>query len=146
MKDGWQLIYADSPMNKDTRCLFVNELDKFNDGYKETNLKVWLSIDDLELQSASNFDLSYPDTGVYFLGKEGAETSFSLTSTDKPTSLVTSINQQLDRATTEKLVIKIGFWPSWPVTKTTEITFLFSQRKEMLALQDKCNTLQAALK
>ncbi len=146
MKDGWQLIYAASPMNKNIRCLLVNEVRELHDGYKVTNLRFWLEKNKLELQSASNFDLSYPDVGVYFLTKEGLETYFSIIPSHKPTSLIANINKELNLTTVEELVVKIGFWPTWPVTKTTVITLLFSQREKMLALQEKCNALHAELK
>lgn len=145
LSDGWQLHYTKSPANGVKRCLLANESEQFDDGYKLTNIKVWLSDNGLELQSASNFDLSYPETGVYLLAKDGTQVSSLFTNLEQPTSIQTSFSDEFDLTRTAKILIKIGFWPSWPITKTTEVSFPFPHSKEIVNLQGKCNDLRASL-
>jgi hypothetical protein len=142
---GWSVALKKLPISNTETCVLYNEKNNFFDGYKDNNIKIYLSLSQLLVKSDSNFDLSYPETGVYVLGEDNNSAFYALTISSQKTIAVLALPLNDYIASTSKnLVMKSGFWPSWPVTDTKTALFPFTEVDSMIKTLNTCTSLLTA--
>jgi hypothetical protein len=65
LSNGWVVSLKTLPLATAEACVLYNEKHDVFDGYKNNNIKLYLTFSQLLIHSDSNFDLSYPQSGVY---------------------------------------------------------------------------------
>jgi hypothetical protein len=116
---GWVLDRRRDALDGATRCLlFSRELTMF-DGYDQTKVRLQVSLDGVLVRTDSNLDRSYPDQGLRVDG--GALVPFVLEVPDERSAYAKQ-SAQLAMAGGERLTLALGFWPTWPVTRTQTAT------------------------
>lgn len=142
LSNGWVVKIATLPLSNSELCILYNERKGVFDGYKDNNVKLYLTTSQLVIQSDSNFDLTYPETGLYVENNEKETLVESLTmSSQQNIALSTfSLNNYLDSAP-QSLTVKSGFWPSWPITETRTISFSMNEISQMVTTLNTCSSL-----
>ncbi len=145
LNNGWVVTIKKPPLATKEICVLYHEKNGVFDGYKDNNIKLYLTLSQLLIKSGSNFDLSYPDTGVYVEDIDNNSSFYSLTLSSQKTiaALVLPLSDYIKNSS-KKLVIKSGFWPSWPVTDTKTIMFQFTEVDSMIKTLNTCTSLLTA--
>jgi hypothetical protein len=116
---GWVLDRRRDLLDGTTRCLlFSREVNMF-DGYEQTQVQLQVSLDTVLVKTASNVDLSYPDQGLR-IDSDGLVTFEPQLVNER--SLYTKQVIQPAMAKGDRLTLSLGFWPTWPVTRTQNTT------------------------
>ena len=142
LNGGWIVDIKKTPTKLEEECVLYHERIGFFDGYKDSNLKVYLTSSQIMIESDSNFDFSYPDTGLYVEDNNGNQSFHTLIISSQKT--IASITFDLDdylNMPSKSLMVKTGFWPSWPVTETKTITFPFNEINIMSNTLNTCTSL-----
>lgn len=123
-------------------CVLLSEPQTLNDSQGMTTFKVMLDAAKIRFQTASNIDLSYPNTGVVISGKttqriglDGLERdTTAIINKDMPTVLAALREaNQMD--------VYLGFWPTWPMTETKRISIAINNFAQAEATLSACNKL-----
>ncbi|MCP5208606.1 MAG: hypothetical protein H7A01_15470 [Hahellaceae bacterium] len=143
LADGWFLQLSALPLAKNKVCVLHNEQDNIFDGYETTSVEAWVTAQKVIVKSKSNFDLSYPGSGLTLHDSEGAALdTFALTATASESVVDSEFPaQRYARKQNLKMVVKTGFWPTWPVTETRTIGFVMNNYHSMLSTLQECATL-----
>ena len=119
----WVLDRRLNPVTKETQCILASESVNIQDGYDRTNVQVLLTLDSIYVSTDSNIDLSYPQTGIRIgtgtlrpFDKLAGQTA-AMVSGDDVSALYASMTSSPD------MVVRLGFWPTWPVTETREASY-----------------------
>lgn len=118
----WSLDRSANPVSLKTQCLLTSEPVNISDGYDRTNVRLVLTADTLYITADSNIDLSYPESGIHLddgkvvILERLAEPTTAVVSND-----LGNLYQQLADGRTA--LVKLGFWPTWPVTETQQARF-----------------------
>jgi len=119
----WVLDRRLNPVTKQTQCILASESVNIQDGYDRTNVQVLLTLDSIYVSTDSNIDLSYPQTGIRIgtgtlrpFDKLAGQTA-AMVSGDDVSALYASMTSSPD------MVVRLGFWPTWPVTETREASY-----------------------
>jgi len=119
----WVLDRRPNPVTKETQCILASESVNIQDGYDRTNVQVLLTLDSIYVSTDSNIDLSYPQTGIRIgtgtlrpFDKLAGQTA-AMVSGDDVSALYASMTSSPD------MVVRLGFWPTWPVTETREASY-----------------------
>jgi hypothetical protein len=118
--DGWVLDRRRDRLDGTTRCLLLSPKQPIFDGYEQSRVQLQVTTHALLIMADSNVDASYPHQGVRV--DNGALVPFRHKLVDKR-SAVASGPVQSSMAAGRKLTVALGFWPTWPVTKTQQTTF-----------------------
>jgi hypothetical protein len=143
LADGWFLRLSALPLAKDKVCVLHNEQENIFDGYETTSVEAWVTSQKVIVKSKSNFDLSYPGSGLTLHeGEGGVLDTFALAATASESVVDSEFPaQRYARKQNLKMVVKTGFWPTWPVTETRTIGFVMNNYHSMLSTLQECATL-----
>jgi hypothetical protein len=141
--EGWLLQLSALPLSKDKVCVLHNEQGDIFDGYETTSVEAWMTPQKVMVKSKSNFDLSYPESGLTLHDNEGvALDNFTLAATVSESVVGADFPaNRYARKQSLKLVVKTGFWPTWPITETRTIGFIMNNYHSMLSSLQDCATL-----
>lgn len=145
LNNGWLIAIKTPPLATKEACVLYHEKNDVFDGYRDNNIKLYLTLSQLMVKSDSNFDLSYPDTGVYVEDIDNNSSFYSLLLSSQKT--IAALALPLDdyvESSSKNLVVKSGFWPSWPITDTKIIIFPFNEVDSMVRMLNSCTSLLTA--
>ncbi len=137
---SWVLDKKRGYLSNKPQCLLSSVQKKFYDGYDNAKMSLQLSTTALIIKTDSEIDLTYPEVGIYidnnpvFLFDKVANKRYTLNR--KNISELTALMK-----TAKKINIKLGFWPTWPQTKTSSVTFSLQSFAKALAALKACNQL-----
>lgn len=145
LNNGWFLALKTLPLTMTETCVLYREKNGFFDGYKDNNIKLYLTMSQLLIKSDSNFDLSYPETGVYVENKDNDPSFYPLVLSPQITiaSLVLPLSDYIE-SSSKQLVVKSGFWPSWPITETRTVMFALTEVDSMIKSLSTCTAMLSA--
>lgn len=120
--ENWQVIFDADPLSQQPACLMESMAHVIDDGQTQTPVKLIYNGRELVAQTKSKIDLTYPNVGL----QVDSKTSFGIDHLHKEKTAVfakqsTEIHQQFIDGLTARL--SLGFWPTWPQTKTRVIDF-----------------------
>ena len=137
----WVLDRRPNPVTKETQCILASEAVNIPDGYERTNVQVLLTLDSIYVNTDSNIDLSYPQTGIR-IGTDTLRPFDKLTSEkaamvsgDDVAALYASMTSSPD------MVVRLGFWPTWPVTETREASYSLEDFQTAVMALRACNRM-----
>ncbi|EAR20957.1 hypothetical protein [Nitrococcus mobilis] len=112
---GWRLDRQRDVVDGAPRCMLLSPAVTIFDGYYPA--KVWLRINPVRawVKTDSNIDNSYPGQGLRVDG--GALAPFAKKLLDEQTTY-TDASVLHGMAEGRTLTVALGFWPTWPKTKT----------------------------
>ena len=131
----WTLSESRSLSNQ---CSLVSITHNMPDGQGNTPVYLEITQQHIILHTKSNIDTSYTDTGV-FIGQqkvapiEKLRTPTSVLFDSSYKSLVNTMKNH------SSLEIKVGFWPSWPITQAYATTLKTGHFKTAYNALKKCN-------
>lgn len=143
LPNGWMLQFAAMPLTTDKTCVLHNTVEGVFDGYENTAVEAWLTPQEFLVKSRSNFDLSYPDSGVVIMDAANVELDRLVLSATASESVVRAdfLLSRYTGSASLGVVVKTGFWPTWPVTETRVVTFPVSNVGSMLSTMRDCARL-----
>ncbi len=118
----WSLDRRPNPINHETQCLLASRSINISDGYERTDVQLLLTATSLYVKTDSNIDLSYPDSGIRL--DDGTQLQFESLAKQTAAMIsgdVAALYKQMTPSQT--LLVRLGFWPTWPVTQTQEASF-----------------------
>ncbi|ARU58826.1 hypothetical protein OLMES_4838 [Oleiphilus messinensis] len=125
LSQGWSLDRVKTPFAEpDSACVVMKKVADIYDGYDNTEVLLALAQDKLWVKTQSNLDLTYPNTGIAVVGSDGIEldnTGFEGLVGENIAVLGRGILRSTSAASSIK--VRLGFWPTWPVTETREVVF-----------------------
>ncbi len=110
------------------------------DGQGNTPAYLEITQQHIVFHTKSNIDTSYTGTGVFI----GQQQTIPIERLYTPTSILFDTNYEALVNTIknhDSLEIKVGFWPSWPVTQTYATTLKTEQFKTAYDALKKCNDM-----
>lgn len=120
--DNWQLVLAEDPFSSQTACLLVSAEKQSDDGQATTAVSLVYNGNLFMAKTESNIDLSYADLGL----QVGNKKPHTIDRLHRKTSAVfeTQAPQIRDEFIKGlKASLRLGFWPSWPTTRSYVIEF-----------------------
>lgn len=119
-------------------CQLDSRRVQMEDGHGPTGINITLQNRGLLLQTDSNIDLTYQDTGLQM-----DERRFELETLSNPTTLIFTRQRDamvaaLQQATTVRATL--GFWPTWPVTQPYSSTLPTAGFATAWQAWQDCNT------
>ncbi|MCP3871142.1 MAG: hypothetical protein GY703_24185 [Gammaproteobacteria bacterium] len=118
----WSLDRRVNPVNQKTQCILTSRPVNISDGYDRSDIQLLLTSLSLYVNSDSKLDLSYPETGIQIPG--GALHPFSGLAKETVAMFDDDTKMLYDNMTDGgELLVKLGFWPTWPVTETQVARF-----------------------
>jgi len=142
LSNGWMLTIDNLPLSTSESCILYHEKNGMFDGYRDNNIKAYLTLSQLVIKSDSNFDLTYPETGIYIESDDESTLINSLTLSSQPNTAKSELFLINYLGSSPKnLLVKSGYWPSWPITETRTITLPFTKIDNMVTTLDACNSL-----
>lgn len=130
---------ADKPS---AHCILLSQPQTLDDGQGTTTFKVMLDQAKIRFQTASNIDLSYPNTGVVITGKTTQR--IKLDGLERETTAVINKNVPAVLAAlreANQMDVYLGFWPTWPMTETKRISMAMNDFAQAEATLKACNQL-----
>ena len=138
--DRWSLDRRPGPIDQKTGCLLASRSVNIPDGYERTDVQLLLTADNLYVKTDSNIDLSYQATGIRF--DDGTLLPFDSLATETTARINKDISTLYERMTSSRaILVRLGFWPSWPVTKTQEAGFSMEGFGEALRALRLCEKM-----
>jgi hypothetical protein len=116
---GWVLDIRPDQLGNDRRCLLDSTKKPIFDGYDKSWIRLQITTDAIVVNTDSNVDTSYPKQGLRI--DKGELVPFRPNLLDKKTTY-TRKPALAAMANGKTLTISLGFWPTWPVTKTQFIS------------------------
>jgi hypothetical protein len=117
---GWRLDRRRDRVDGKERCLLYSPKQPLFDGYDLSAVQLEISSQYVTVRADSNIDTSYPNTGLQVDAR--GRVPFESTLVNERT-VYTSKPVQLAMAQGSTLKVGLGFWPTWPVTRTQYATF-----------------------
>ena len=122
LNTGWTLDWGQDPVSRTKRCLLRSTTKQIQDGQGESEISLIVTADTLRVDTRSNVDLSYENTGLQI----DSGPSFPLPGLFAETDVLfkeryNEIMQQFRRGSS--VTVTLGFWPTWPVTQAYSATF-----------------------
>ena len=137
----WVLDRRPNPVTKEIQCMLASEVVNIPDGYDRTNVQVLLTLDSIYVSTDSNIDLSYPQTGI----RIGASTLRPFDTLAGQTAAMVSgedVSALYARMTSSPdMVVRLGFWPTWPVTETREASYSLEDFHTAVTALRACNRM-----
>jgi hypothetical protein len=118
--NGWVLDRRRDRLDGVTRCLLLSPKQPIFDGYEQSRVQLQVTTRALLVMAGSNIDASYPNQGVRVDNR--ALVPFQHKLVDKRSAFASGPVQS-SMAAGRNLTVALGFWPTWPVTKTQQTTF-----------------------
>ncbi len=134
---GWILERDRDRRDGATRCLVFSPPVSMFDGYDRTEIKLQVTPEAVLVETQSNIDINSPAQGLSVDGTELVPFETELVSkqvihTEQPV--------QTAMAGGERLTVALGFWPSWPVTKTQQVSLSLEGFEPAYAALQKCSS------
>ncbi len=133
----WTLSESQSLSNQ---CSLASTINNMHDGQGNTPVYLEITQQHIILHTKSNIDISYTGTGVFV----GQQQIAPIEQLHTPTSILFDTNYKALVNAMKKhdsFVIKVGFWPSWPVTQTYATTLKTGHFKAAYDGLKKCNAM-----
>jgi len=114
---NWKVVYADDPTTRKKTCLMMSASKRIEDGQSTTPVHLIYNGHIFFAKTKSNIDLSYPGLGL----KVDNHSQHKISALYKETSAVFTLNtikirdQFISGLDAE---LTLGFWPSWPKTRS----------------------------
>jgi len=122
------------------QCSLASTINKMHDGQGNTPVYLEITQQHIIFHTKSNIDTSYTGTGAFI----GQQKTFPIEQLHTPTSILFDTNYEAFVNTMknhDSLEIKVGFWPSWPVTQTYATTFKTEHFKAAYSALKKCDDM-----
>ncbi len=136
----WSLDRRPNPVTNRTECILSSRSNSIFDGYEQTNIQLLLTLESIYVKTGSNIDLGYPGTGMRV--DNGTLRPFD--GVTKTTNAEMSRNVKALYASMEpgtNVVVRLGFWPTWPVTETREASFPLEGIAEAIRALQACDQM-----
>lgn len=133
---NWTLEKNWDNQHPDT-CRLISEKIVFNDGYDTSDLRVDVQVSALTIYTGSNIDLSYENSGLQ-LGSSALIPFSGLKGTN---NVVINGDFSARLLDVDSMTVKLGFWPTWPVTQTQQIQIPLSDFPAAVSALLDCKTL-----
>lgn len=119
---NWQVVIAKDPVSKQSTCLLISSTKHTDDGQTSTPIKLIYNGEIFITTTDSNIDPRYADVGLQVddNSRHTIDRLFKKTDAIFETD-VERIRDEFKRGLNAKLIL--GFWPTWPVTKSYAIDF-----------------------
>lgn len=119
---NWQVVITKDPVSKQSTCLLISSTKHTEDGQNSTPIKLIYNGEIFIAATDSNIDLSYADVGL----QVDDHSRYTIDRLFKNTDAIFEtdaerIRDEFKRGLNAKLIL--GFWPTWPVTKSYAIDF-----------------------
>lgn len=132
IQDTWVLSSSQNHCSLKTIAVSMDDGAGKTPIYLELTNNAWL------IQTKSDIDMTYPDIGLFLSNG----TQIPLESVVKDTRIaITKQKQQLTDAlkTSERIRVALGFWPTWPVSKTRSKTISVAHFPQAFSAWETCN-------
>jgi hypothetical protein len=142
--DKWSIDRSLS-QDKSSGCTLSYKAQAMEDGQGSTPVHLAIASDSLILKTKSNIDTSYPDSGVAVDDKP----LIAIEKLFNPSAIIyqTHYEQIIEQMSAgEKAYFSIGFWPTWPITKTYTIDFELKDFTNAYQALQSCLQLEQKLK
>lgn len=138
---GWRLDRQRDIVDGTARCVLLSPAVTIFDGYYPA--KMWLRINPVRawVKTDSNIDISYPGQGLRVDG--GTLAPFAKELLDEQTAY-TDASVLHGMAGGHTLTVALGFWPTWPKTKTQTARFDLAGFANAYAALQACSQQQQA--
>jgi len=137
---SWTLDRRPNPVTKTTECLLISDPVTIADGYENTRVQLLLTTSMLYVQTGSNIDLGYPQSGVRIDG--GPVWAFDSVIKETSVKLETHYEEVVSRFGFGKTVTAyLGFWPTWPMTETREASFSLKGMEDSISRLIECEKM-----
>ena len=137
---SWTLDRRPNPVTKTTECLLTSDPVTIADGYENTKVQLLLTTAMLYVQTGSNIDLGYPQSGVQIDG--GPVWAFDSVIKETSVKLDTHYEEFVSRFSLGKTVTaRLGFWPTWPMTETREASFSLKGMEDSISKLTECSNM-----
>ncbi|MDN5851060.1 MAG: hypothetical protein L0H63_15740 [Nitrococcus sp.] len=138
---GWTLDRQRDVVDGATRCVLLSPEFSMFDGYYPA--KVWLRVNTVRawVKTDSNIDTSYPRQGLRVDGGELAPFAEELTDEQTAYTDALVLRRLADGHT---LTVTLGFWPTWPKTKTQTANIDLAGSANAYAALQACSQQQQA--
>ena len=115
---GWQLDKRPDQVDGEVRCLLYSPKLAMFDGYDKSRVQLQVTTRAVVVKADSNLDVSYPYQGLRI--DSGSLAAFEPQLLNENAAL-TRKPVQAAMASGRQLTVALGFWPTWPMTKTQEL-------------------------
>ena len=120
--DNWQAALAEDPLTGKSTCLLISAERQSYDGQGKTAIQLIYNGQALIARTRSNIDLSYPGVGLQVDNYDPQPIDRLLGETSVVfDSQPDKIRDQFIQGRRARLAL--GFWPTWPKTKTVITEF-----------------------
>ena len=136
----WTLDRAPNPITRKNECMLTSKSVNIFDGYEQTEVQLYLTSGAIFAKTKSNIDLSYPETGLRVDSsrlkafEKVAKLKNAVISSDVDGVLASMVSGQ-------QVVVRLGFWPTWPVTSTREVIFQLEEFPEAIRALRACEKM-----
>lgn len=122
VESNWKVETGEVPLSDQFGCYMVSSVQHSEDGQSGTPVRIVFNGTQFVVETESNLDLSYPDIGL----------QVDQNDYHKVDRLFKKVNAVFDSNTNQILDefirglnarMTLGFWPSWPVTKSYQTQF-----------------------
>lgn len=123
-----------------SQCSLASITNNMPDGQGNTPVYLEITRQNITFHTKSNIDTSYTGTGLFF----GQQKAIPLEKLHTPTSARFETNYEAIVSAMKNhssLEIKVGFWPSWPVTQAYAITLKTEGFKTAYNALKKCDSM-----
>jgi len=132
--ENWFLNKSEGSSTLKNDCFITSKTITLFDGYTDTTFFLQLSMTEILLKTDSNIDLSYPEVGIQI----DSLVAHQITHITSPN--IATISEHYKELTSQlvngqQVTIKLGFWPTWPITRTRHIQYdlkSFNEAYQML--------------
>lgn len=136
----WQLDRAPNPVTGKTQCLLSSKAQNIFDGYEKTNVQIYIAADGVYVRTDSNVDLSYPETGLRV--DQGRLRPFDRVIKKNHVALTSDLGSVFaNLGSAREVTVRLGFWPTWPVTSTREINFRLEHFADAIQALRACDKM-----
>jgi hypothetical protein len=119
---SWLLTMAEDPLSEHTVCLMVSAVKHTEDGQTSTAVTIIYNGREFIAKTQSNIDLSYPDVGLQVDHNKPQKIGHVFKNTNVVFDTnAEQIRDEFIKGLTGRLIL--GFWPTWPKTKSYAIEF-----------------------
>lgn len=134
---SWTLDKKPDHLTHQLQCVLSSSQKKFHDGYDNAKMSIQITSTALIIKTDSEIDLTYPNVGIdidnnsAFLFEKVFNKSYTL-----HTKKLSTLQSLMTKGHT--INIKLGFWPTWPQTKTSSVGFSLHSFDKALAALKAC--------
>jgi hypothetical protein len=136
---GWVLDIRPDQLGSDRRCVLYSAKKPIFDGYENSWVRLQVTTDAIVVNTDSFVDTSYSGQGLRI--DNGKLMPFMPALLNKK-STYTKKPALAAMANGTTLTVSLGFWPTWPVTKTQSVSIDLSGFKRAYAALKACSAAQ----